>query len=84
MVRIYKKEDLPAIYKVMGYAFNQNRAIIDENIKRNHVNDNEIFFVDENEDKVITASVALITYDVNFNGNIVKFGGIAGVNYGTI
>ena len=80
MVRIYRKENLPAIYKVMGYAFNQNRATIDENIKRDHVNDNEIFFVDENEDKVITASVALITYDVNFNGNIVKFGGIAGVS----
>ena len=48
-------------------------------IKENHIAENEIYIIDE-INNIVTSVVALIEYDVFFEGKIVKFGGIAGVS----
>lgn len=78
-VRLAKDSDRKQIYQIMGYCFNYSQQSINNNIEHGDLN-SERFVVMEDDNNNILSLFSIIPYQVNFEGHVVGFGGIAGVS----
>ena len=77
MIKIATLKELPQVYQVMGYGFNWSDSFIKEKSKADKLPENEVYVIDE-DNGIVKSVVAIIDYNVNFEGEVVKFGGMAG------
>ena len=74
------EKDHDEIIKVMATCFNWN---VDDMLKERKdipINNHEQFFVYKNENNEIESLLSVVSFDAFYEGNVVKYGGIAGVS----
>ena len=79
-IMLATEKDHDEIIKVMATCFNWN---VDEMLKERKdipINNHEQFFVYKNENNEIESLLSVVSFDAFYEGNVVKYGGIAGVS----
>ena len=74
------ENDRKAVYETIGYCFNTHEDGIKNNIEHGPLNKYEQFIVAENDNDEVESVFSIVPFDVFFEGEIVKFGGVAGVS----
>ena len=78
--RLANEKDRKAVYETIGYCFNTHEDSIKNNIENGPLNKYEQFIVAENDKQEIESVFSVVPFNVYFEGEIVKFGGVAGVS----
>ena len=78
--RLANENDRKAVYETIGYCFNTHEDGIKNNIENGPLNKYEQFIVAENDNNEVESVFSIVPFDVFFEGEIVKFGGVAGVS----
>ena len=79
-IRLATEKDRKSVYETMGYCFNTHPDAIENNVKHGQLNTYEQFIVATNENDELESVFSVVPFDVNFEGTVVKFGGVAGVS----
>ena len=78
--RLANENDRKAVYETIGYCFNTHEDAIKNNIENGPLNKYEQFIVAENDNNEVESVFSIVPFNVYFEGEIVKFGGVAGVS----
>lgn len=78
--RLANENDRKAVYETIGYCFNTHEDSIKNNIENGPLNKYEQFIVAENDKQEVESVFSIVPFNVYFEGEIVKFGGVAGVS----
>lgn len=79
-IRLATEQDKVGVYETMGYCFNSDRGSIDNNIKNGTLNNHEQFIVAVNDKEEVISTFSVIPFNVNFEGEVVGYGGVGGVS----
>lgn len=74
------EKDHDEIIKVMATCFDWNVEDMLKERKNIPINNHEQFFVYKNENNEIESLLSVVSFDAFYEGNVVKYGGIAGVS----
>lgn len=79
-IRLAQEADRRGVYEAMGYCFNNDLNSIENNIKNGDYNKHEQFVVALNDKEEVISTFAVIPFNMYFEGNVIRFGGIGGVS----
>ena len=79
-IRLANEQDRVGVYEAIGYCFNSDRGSIENNIKNGTLNNHEQFIVAVNDNEEVISTFSVVPFTINFEGEKVPFGGVAGVS----